>query len=99
MADPVSIGSLIERLMKDCRREAPSLLARICECWPQIVGEEAAQEARPSAIKGELLLVHVSSPVWVHHLHFQKQGILERIHENVGALVPLKDIKFKIGPV
>ncbi|MEW6260001.1 MAG: DUF721 domain-containing protein [Thermodesulfobacteriota bacterium] len=99
MADPVSIGSLIDRLMKDCRKETPSLLARICECWSQIVGEEAALEARPCAIKGELLLVHVSSPVWVHHLHFQKQGILERIHQQADALVALKDIKFKIGPI
>uniref|UniRef100_A0A7C4MN22 DUF721 domain-containing protein n=2 Tax=Desulfatirhabdium butyrativorans TaxID=340467 RepID=A0A7C4MN22_9BACT len=99
MAEPVSIGSLIDRFMRDCRREPPTLLARICECWPQIVGEEAALEAKPSAIKGGLLLVHVSSPVWVHHLHFQKQDILERIQQTAGTLAALKDIKFKIGPV
>lgn len=84
--------------MQGYRKDGPSALARICQCWSEAVGEDAALEAKPCAIKGEMLLVHVSSPVWVHHLHFQKQGILERLNQ-CGTAVTLTDIKFKIGPV
>jgi predicted nucleic acid-binding Zn ribbon protein len=94
----VPIGSLIDQLMQEYRKDGPSVLERICQCWSDAVGEDAAREAKPCAIKGEMLLVHVSSPVWVHHLHFQKQDILKRLHES-GASVTLTDIKFKIGSV
>jgi len=94
----VPIGSLIDRLMLEYRKDGPSVLERICRCWSDIVGEDAALEAKPCAIKGEMLLVHVSSPVWVHHLHFQKQDILKRLNQS-GAPVILTDIKFRIGPV
>jgi predicted nucleic acid-binding Zn ribbon protein len=62
------------------------------------VGPTIAQNAQPAAIKGKLLLVHVSSAPWTQQLHYLKDELMEKLNSALGK-ESVKDIRFKIGPV
>jgi predicted nucleic acid-binding Zn ribbon protein len=62
------------------------------------VGPPIADNAQPFAVKGSLLLVHVSSSVWMHQLRFLKTELLEKLNQGLGNQ-RIADIKFKIGPL
>jgi len=57
-----------------------------------------AENTRPAAFKGKLLIVHVSSSTWTHQLQFLKQDILRNVNAALGKDL-VADIKFKIGPL
>lgn len=73
-------------------------LYRLWERWTDLVGLTIAENARPAAIKGGLLLVHVSSAPWMQQLHYLKGELMEKLNSALGK-ESVKDIRFKIGPV
>ncbi len=71
-------------------------MIRIWDLWEGVVGKEISENAKPAAFKGELLLVHVISSTWMHHLHFRKQDIIDKLNIALGKIL-VKELKFKIG--
>jgi predicted nucleic acid-binding Zn ribbon protein len=69
---------------------------RIRELWEEIVGAGIAKNAQPVAYQKKLLLVNVTSSVWIQQLQFLKGDILSRIKEVSGEGM-VDDIKFRIG--
>jgi predicted nucleic acid-binding Zn ribbon protein len=57
-----------------------------------------AQNARPAAFKGRILLVHVTSSTWVHQLQFLKVEMIDKLNDALGKAL-IDDLKFKIGTV
>ena len=94
----VHIGSVLDTVLKTYRRETDTRLIRVCQIWDSVVGDVIAQNARPAAVKGRVLLVHVASSTWVHQLQFLKADIIEKLNQALNRQ-PIEDIKFKIGPV
>ena len=94
----VHIGTVLSRVVGDCRGPADSDLTRVWSIWNRAVGEAVASNAQPWAFKGTLLLVHVSSSTWLHHLGFMKDEILEKVNDALGRKM-VEEIKFKIGPI
>ncbi|MGD9973654.1 MAG: DUF721 domain-containing protein [Desulfatirhabdiaceae bacterium] len=92
------IGQILKESLKSCRKESAGALSTINDIWTVAVGPDISENSRPAAIKKELLLVYVTSPVWIHHLHFSKQSIIGRLNDLLGK-AEISDIKFKIGPV
>ena len=96
--DPVHIANILENVLSAYRSEADSGLEAVWRLWDAAVGEAIAQNARPAAFKGDLLIVHVSNSIWVHQLQFLKKDIIAAL--NAALEQPLLvDIKFKIGPI
>lgn len=94
--DPVPIGSVLTSVLKSCQSKTDGSLAVVWDLWTETVGDAIAQNAKPAAFKQDILLVHVSSSVWLHHLQFLKQDIITKLNaamENASV----KEIKFKIG--
>ncbi len=92
------IGGIIKKVLKTCRHESDEELSQIWSLWDNIVGEAIAENARPAAFKGKLLLVHVTSSVWIHQLQFLKNSIIVKVNDTLGKEL-IEEIKFKIGPV
>jgi predicted nucleic acid-binding Zn ribbon protein len=92
------IGSVISNVLKSYRRESDEDMVRIWSLWDDAVGEAIAQNARPEAFKGNLLLVNVISSTWAHQLQFLKKDIIIKVNKALGKAL-VEDIKFKIGPV
>lgn len=94
----VHIGNIINSVLKTCRSDCHEELSEVWNLWDNAVGDVIAQNARPKAFKGSLLLVHVNSTPWMHQLQFLKKDIIKKINTALGKDL-VKDIIFKIGPV
>jgi predicted nucleic acid-binding Zn ribbon protein len=94
----IHIGSVLTHVIKTLRPEADGGLVQVWQLWDDAVGRVIAENARPAAFKGKLLLVHVSSSPWIHQLQFLKKDIIQKLNAALAQDL-VEDIKFKIGPV
>ena len=94
----VQLGSVIRDMLKHHRLETDTSLIRVWDIWEEAVGEVIAANTRPAAFKENLLIVNATSSSWLQQLRFLKPEIIQKINHALGD-VPVKDIKFKIGPV
>ena len=92
------IGSVINKVLKTCRHECDEELIKVWSLWNSVVGDVVAENTRPAAFKGRLLLVHVVSSTWMYQLQFLKTDILRKINDALGKDM-IGEIKFKIGPL
>ncbi|CAB1064422.1 hypothetical protein D1BOALGB6SA_9216 [Olavius sp. associated proteobacterium Delta 1] len=94
----VHIGRILGDVLKKYRHETDAELVQVWQVWDNIVGSVIAQNAKPAAFKGRILLVHVTSSTWVHQLQFLKKEMIARINDTLGKTL-IEDLKFKIGPL
>jgi predicted nucleic acid-binding Zn ribbon protein len=96
--EPQRLDGLIHDILKTRLPPSARNLSLICDQWPDLVGEKAASQTMPGAFKEKILLVHATSPVWVHHMQFCKKEIVEKLNHALGREL-VENIIFKIGPV
>ena len=94
----VHIGSIIDDVIKNYRLESDAELIQVWHVWDGVVGDVIAQNARPAAFKGRILLVHVNSSTWVHQLQFLKEEMIDKLNTALGKVL-IDDLKFRIGQV
>lgn len=92
------IGHILPDVLNDCRRDSAADLTAVGEIWQAVAGTAIAENTQPAAFKGRLLLVHVSSSVWLHQLQFVKQDLIDKVNAAAGRHL-VEDITFKIGPL
>jgi predicted nucleic acid-binding Zn ribbon protein len=92
------VGQVLSSILDQYRSKNAGGIAHIAHVWQQTVGAPIAENAKPYAMKGMLLLVHVSSSVWLHQLQFLKKDLLDCLNRELEQ-DQIVDIKFKIGPV
>ena len=90
------IGTIIDTSLETYRRKKDTNMLKIFDLWEDAVGESISMNAKPAAFKGDLLLVHVSSSTWMHHLYYQKQELIGKINAALGNEL-VRELKFKIG--
>ena len=94
----VHISSSIGDVLKKYRLETDAELVQVWRVWDTIVGNVIAQNAKPAALKGRILLVHVTSSTWLHQLQFLKKDMIDKLNDTLGKTL-IEDLKFKIGPL
>lgn len=92
----VHVRTVLPNLLKSIRTGSDTQLVRVWELWDDAVGETIAKNARPSAFRGKLLLVEVSSSTWMHQLQYLKSDIIDKINGAFGEKM-VEEIKFRIG--
>jgi len=92
------IGDILESALKGFRPSGDLGMTRIWDLWQVSVGETIAREAKPGAFKDGILIVNVSSSVWMQQLTFLKRDMIEKIN-NVLECDMVKEIRFKIASV
>lgn len=97
-SDFVHIGSVIHKTLDAHVGKSGAEMVKIFDLWEEIVGEGIADNAVPAAFNNQVLIVHVSSSVWMQQLSFLKEEIIQKINDGFGKRI-LKDIQFKIGAV
>lgn len=94
----VHIGSIVRKVFETVRKDTDADMMQVWNVWKETVGSAVAENARPAAFKGNLLLVHVSSSPWLQQLRFLKEDIIIRLNQALKQEL-VKEIKFKIGPI
>ncbi len=92
------VGNIIEQVVQRWRKQSGDVLDRVATEWAVIVGPAIAQNTRPFALKGSMLIVNVESPGWIHQLQYLKGEIVSKVNTELGAGI-VDDIKFRIGRV
>lgn len=92
----VSLGTVIENILLAHRHSGDKALLEVWDVWEAAVGSAVAANARPAAFKGDLLLVHVRSSTWLHHLHFLEKEMLSKLNEALGG-PRVREIRLKVG--
>ena len=90
------IGSVLESILDQCRSDSSGGILHLIHVWEKSVGPPISDNAKPFAVKGSLLLVHVSSSSWMHQLRFLKTELLDKLNSGLKN-ERIEDIKFKIG--
>ncbi len=90
------IGEVIEKVLRQCRPQQDQALLQVWQVWDQAVGAAIAPNARPVAFNGNVLLVHVTSPTWLHHLRFLEREMITKLNAALGG-DKVKAIKLKVG--
>ena len=98
MDKPAHLGTILQQTIGASRIDVDLGAYRLWQQWKDVVGPAIAENTRPEAIKGKLLLVNVSSAPWMQQLQFLKPDLIEKLNETLGKEV-VGDIRFKIGPV
>jgi predicted nucleic acid-binding Zn ribbon protein len=92
---PIPLGDLIHQCMYRYRPASVDHLARIWEIWPLAVGDTIARNAKPGAIRGDILVVYVTNSTWLHQLRFMKSEMIARLNAQLGSCL-VTDMRFKI---
>ena len=90
------IGSILSDVLNTYRQDADTELLKVWQVWDDVVGGVIAQNAKPAAFKGKILIVHVSSSTWIHQLQFLKKEMIVKLNSAFGKVL-IEDLKFKIG--
>lgn len=96
--DFVHIGNILSDALNKFRTGSDLELVSIFSIWKNVFGEVIANNSKPAGFKGEILIVYVSSPVWIQELQYYKKNMITKINDALGKEL-VCDIKFKIGVV
>jgi|GEM_PF-124457 len=91
------IGNLLGSLSLDRKWSERLGLHALFLFWGEVVGEEIAARARPTIIRGTVLWVEVSDPVWLQQLHLERGTLLSEINRRLSSETKLTDIRFQLN--
>jgi hypothetical protein len=88
------LGTMLRTMDSPQQREQ----FRVWDIWEGVVGPQIAGKTRPEALRNGVLVVSVTSSVWMQELSFMKQKILDRINQTL-APATIREIRFKLGDI
>lgn len=89
---------LAATLRRITREAGPAtLLARVQESWPAVVGPIVAAEAEPVAERAGAVTVACRSSVWAHELELLGPDMVQRLNDALepGGRGPLEELRFR----
>lgn len=95
---PESIGNILTPFLKRTGLSWRIKEQKIIENWKEIVGRDIAQNTEPFRLRGGVLFVRVSNPIWVQQLHFLKEIIIKKINQEIKDVV-VDDLRLFIGKI
>lgn len=95
--DVIKLQAILDGVFKQLNRTPEQReQLRIWDIWQEVVGPQIADKTRPETLRNAVLVVSVSSSVWMQELSFMKQKILDRISQRL-APGTIREIRFKLG--
>lgn len=95
---PVRIVEAIPVTFQRLGLEGRFRQGKIWAVWPTIVGPHIARRAQPHGLWQGRLIVHVTDPVWLHHLSMMRHQVMAALNEKLGGSA-VRDLVLRIGEV
>ncbi len=86
------IGIIFNRIAKDIGLESGRKIHSIRKQWSELVGKTIATHTYPETIRGDVLILMVETPQWMHHLTFYKEKITLKLD-----VFGIKKVNFRLG--
>ncbi len=74
------IDSVLDKLFHEGKLARSLQVAQLENCWPELVGDDAAPHCSPEKISRGKLYIHVDSSVWCQHLDLFKEDVLQKMN-------------------
>ena len=72
--------------------------SEVWSIWPTVVGPQIARHAQPHAIFHGRLIVHVTDPVWLHHLSMMRPRVIAALNEKLRTST-VRELVLRVGEV
>lgn len=95
---PVKIAEAVPSAFQRLGLEGRFRQGKIWSVWPAVVGPHIARRAQPHGLWQGRLIIHVTDPVWLHHLSMMRHRVMAALNEKLGASV-VRDMVLRIGQV
>ncbi|MDA8403101.1 MAG: DUF721 domain-containing protein [Desulfobacteraceae bacterium] len=92
----VHIKEVLHAIIGTCRKETHTDLDVIRRVWHSSFQAAITDNAQPSALKENILLITVKSSTVAHQLRFQLHDIIQKINQEMGH-DRIGEIKLKTG--
>lgn len=93
---PVRIAEAVTAMFQRLGLEGRFRQTEIWRVWPVVVGERIARHAQPYAIRHGRLIVHVTDPVWLHHLSMMRHRLVPALNGKLHASV-VRELILRVG--
>ncbi len=90
------LGSILSKALDNLRPSSDLDMTRIWDLWDGALDQTVAANAKPGTFKQGVLIVHVSSSVWLQHLRFMETDLKTRLNLALGRPL-VTEIRFKIA--
>lgn len=87
--DPVPVAASLGRLAARLGVPPPGVTAAVFDAWPEIVGRELAERAKPVALAEGVLVLHVRDTAWSTQLRWMAVDLVNRLND----AVPTADVQ------
>ncbi|MEH0111282.1 DciA family protein [Tersicoccus sp. MR15.9] len=82
--DPLNLGSVVDRMVKDRGWSTPVSVGSVIGRWPQIVGPDIAAHCHPDAFRETTLHVVCDSTAWATQVRLLVPTLLARFDAEIG---------------
>ena len=95
---PVRIADAIPGALQRLGLESRFRQSEIWAVWPTVAGPQIARHAQPHAVWHGRLIVHVTDPVWLHHLSMMRPRLIAALNERLRTST-VRELIFRLGAV
>jgi predicted nucleic acid-binding Zn ribbon protein len=95
---PVRISEALSATFRRLGLEERIRQHEIWGVWSAVVGPQIAQHAQPHSIWQGRLIVHVSDPVWLHHLSMMRHKVVPALNVRLEVSV-VREMILRVGEV
>jgi len=95
---PVRIADAISGAFQRLGLDSRYRQSEIWSVWSTVVGPQIARHAQPHAISHGRLIVHVTDPVWLHHLSMMRPKVIPALNEALRAST-VRELILRVGEV
>lgn len=95
---PVRIAEAVSSAFQRLGLESRFRQSEIWAVWPAVVGPQIARHTQPHAISHGRLIVHVTDPVWLHHLSMMRPKVVAALNEKLRTST-VRELILRVGEV
>lgn len=95
---PVRIAEAVPGAFQRLGLETRFRQSEVWRVWPTVVGPQIARHAQPHAVWHGRLIVHVTDPVWLHHLSMMRHRVIPALNEKLHTTV-VRELILRVGEV
>lgn len=95
---PVRIAEAVPGAFQRLGLETRFRQGEVWRVWPTVVGPQIARHAQPHAVWHGRLIVHVTDPVWLHHLSMMRHRVIPALNEKLHTTV-VRELILRVGEV
>ena len=95
---PVTMAEAISAALQRLGLEGQFHQHELWRVWSAIVGPQIARHAQPHSFRHGRLVVHVTDPIWLHHLSMMRHKLTAALNERL-APAGIREMILRVGEV